>query len=452
MPQFSRVGPSEVESDINVARSENVKKTIKISLLSKVLGGLLQLGVVPVAIHRLGQEYVVFSALVVLMSTFSTLNLGIGPGLAMELSQIAHDKDQEKERTVFMTSLLIVLIFAVGLGTIGLLVASLAPMQWIFPDDLMPYARSLRIGLFIIVGYGIVMNLVLPIGAVYTGLLEDYRVRKVNLVGYGLSLLATGYVAWRRANPLLLLTALYVVQVLPMIWLTWKLLARERPYLLGGLKDFSKDIFKRMLSSNIASTLIQFGEYICLSVAVLVVGELTDFLELSRVQISVLMLGILMTLVDMITGSIWPGVRSAVATEDWGWIKRTSKKAGAFLLILALVTYVVSFTFGEQLAGLLYGNFGMSRDEMQLWAVCFIFMIPERLAQATATVFQKLWISALTHVGKAGLVMVLIHFLPGSSGVVRFLHAIIYATWVSLVVYGFFALKYRRRLAMVKNG
>ncbi len=440
MPRFGNVEPPEAESDINILRSDNVRKTIRVSLVSKIIGGVLQLGAVPVAIARLGDEYVVFSALVVLMSTFSTLNLGIGPGLAMELSHIAHSKDESEERKIFMTSLILVLLFASVLGIIGLLIAALMPMNWIFPEDLMGYSHSLRTGIYIVVIYGIMMNFVLPIGAVYTGLLQDYRVRTVNLVGYGLSLLATLYVAWRRANPLLLLTALYVVQVLPMIWLSWKLLYKERPYLLGGLGNFSKEIFKRMLSSNLASTAVQFGDYITLSVSVLVIGQMTNHIELSRVQISVLMLGIMMTLVDMITGSVWPGVRSAIATSDWGWISKTAKKAGLFLAGLSLITILGSLTIGERAAAILYRSYGMSWQEMGLWSLCFTVLIPERIAQAACTVFQKLWVSAVIHLSKAALVMFLIQILPIGTGVSRFLASMILATvvaWIAYLVLGF---------------
>src|SRR5690606_22897828 len=104
---------SETQNDdIRFKRTDNIRRSIKVSLISKAVGGILQFGVVPFAIARLGSQYEVFSALLVLMSTLSVLNLGIGPGLTMELSRLAHRSDEEEEKRVFASAMLLVLGFA----------------------------------------------------------------------------------------------------------------------------------------------------------------------------------------------------------------------------------------------------------------------------------------------------------------------------------------------------
>ncbi|MCB0824873.1 MAG: hypothetical protein KDC26_01675 [Armatimonadetes bacterium] len=430
-------------------RSQSVRKSMKVSLLSKTMGALIQLIGLPIAAHHLGKLYGVYGPLASLMLVVGTVNLGVGPGLSQRLSGLVLKDQEEEERQWFSNAFYLTLWALILILIIGLVVALFVPIDRILGNDFVGYRSEGKAGLIAVVVLGCIQNLFSAFDGAYIGLLEDYKVRFYNAIGYGLSLLALVIVPFFPKSLPLMLFAVFGTAFLPKLISSYRLMMVERPYLRPRWADFAKEKFSDLISSNMAFTLCQMGDLGITSLGIILVANLGGTEASEKATNVIYYLTVLATVQTMITGSVWPAMSNAWRQGDIAWFKRVFRKAVLILLGAGTVFALGLATVGEPVIGYIFKNRGPLDGATTAWmGVAVIITFIEMMLVSVFMSIGKLWDAAGASLTRGLLGLVLAGFLYRAMGMPGFVIGIIVARSLSL---GWMWMRYQKHLSLAET-
>lgn len=335
-------------------RNKTIKLSILSSLVSKVVGALIQFGGLPLAMSQLGKDnYAVFIAVGTMASMASTANLGVGPGLIRSLTHYATDPDESEERSWFMSGLFLVSVFAAMLIVLGALFPVFVPLTSVFGAGNPDLSQTVWVAYVVMVFIAVGMNFMSLSEATYVGLLEGYWPKIYYLFGYLLSLLSILGVAFLHPEPWAMVLAFYGVPMIPLGYGAWRLI-RGRRYLLGGRADAVREKVLYILRTNLGSTSSQLGELLTFQVGTLMIGGALGAAALGKFGTLFQWFLMASSLRTMVLGPLGATVANAWVKGDDIWLKGALKKAFALVLGTGFLVATGLFLFGSAVTEVLF--------------------------------------------------------------------------------------------------
>lgn len=342
----------------SVRRDRSIRWAVVTSFVSKGGNALLQLLAIPVAVRVLGREdFGVYGAVGITLSTVSILQVGIGPALAHGLS-VARARGGDGEAREWSSSAFF-LTGGLALGS-GLVLAALLlllPLPSIFGEDFAGKEAVLRPALWT----GLVLFLllfVLNLGdRIREGLQEVSASNLWGALGNGMAALAVGVGVCFVPHVWFLVLAVHGSLVLAklcnMLSLCW-----THPELRPIRSAFRLPVAKRLFTDGLAfsaCTLVAgLVEYnLCGWLVGRGGGPSASALYSVFIQMTVMQLGWVM----MLSTPTWPAVAEALARGDRAWAKRAAGRlyyyGGAFGLcafggLLLLGPWAFPFWLGAE--------------------------------------------------------------------------------------------------------
>jgi O-antigen/teichoic acid export membrane protein len=341
-------------------RDRSIRLALVTSFLSKAGTALFQLLAIPVAVRVLGrEEFGVYSAVGITLSTVSLLQVGIGPALAHGLSGAKarglECESRELASSAFYLTTGLALLAGLLLGAVLLAV----PLTAIFgsefagKEDVLRPALWTGLALFLLL---FVLNLT---DRMREGLLETSANNVWGAAGNVIAALAVGVGVYFIPQVWFLVLAVHGSQVVAKLGNSialWRAHPEVRPRRRSFRPATAKALFSDGLAFSAATLVTGVIEYsLCGWLAGRVGGPSASALYGVFIQMTVMQLGFVM----MLSTPTWPAVAEALARGDIPWAKRAARKlylfGGAFALcacggLVLLGPWVFRFWLGEEFA------------------------------------------------------------------------------------------------------
>lgn len=377
MPSIAAVSTAERQEQV-IRRDRSIRLAVVTSFLSKAGTGLLQLLAIPIAVRVMGrEEFGVYTAVSLALSTMALLEVGIGPALAHGISDAGAKGDERRRRVLGSTAFFLMLGLALSAGMVLGLVLFSVPIPTLFGADFAGKEHFMRPALWI--GLGIFLSLFALnlTDRLREGLLE---VAKTNLWGAAGNLLAAAAVAggiwfmpemWRVGYLVIAIHGAVVLAKLANTVSLW----RSHPDLVPRLRFFEKSTARHLFGDGLAfaSAMLLTGavEYsFCGWLVGRIGGPEQVALYGPLVAITVNQLGF----VIMLSTPTWPAVADALARGDADWARRASRKLYLYGSGIALASATGMIALGPWAFGLWLGDEFDSIPRLTLAAYSFYFV------------------------------------------------------------------------------
>jgi len=318
-------------------RDRSIRLAVVTSFLSKAGTALFQFLAIPVAVRVLGrEEFGLYAAVGIMLSTVSLLQVGIGPALAHGLSGAKargrENEARELSSSAFFLTTGLALLAGVLLG--GLLLA--VPLPTIFGAEFAGKEHLLRPALWTGLALFLMLFVLNLTDRVREGLLETSANNVWGALGNVIAAIAVGCGVYFVPEVWFLVLAIHGSLVLAKLGNSvalWRAHPEVRPSWLAFRPALAKALFGDGLAFSAATLVTGVVEY---SFGGWLVGRLggpeASALYGVFIQLTVMQLGFVM----MLSTPTWPAVAEALARGDLPWARRAARKlylfGGAFAL------------------------------------------------------------------------------------------------------------------------
>ncbi|MFC0771372.1 lipopolysaccharide biosynthesis protein [Terrimonas alba] len=360
-------------------RTRLVQKNIILSFLIKGLSIAIGLVFVPLTIDYIDAErYGIWLTLSSIIIWFNFFDLGLGNGLRNKLVEAIAKNNIEEERRLISTTYVSLSIIAVAI--IAIYLCLMPFLEW---DKLLNvssvYRQELRdLALITVIMFSLqfVLQLINSINSAHQ---KVFLTSLVFLIGSIFSLLFI--LILRSAIPgniLLVGTAMFAGNLLALILFTIHFFVFTRPDLLPGIKYFSRNTSKGLLTLGGKFFIIQISAIVQYQTTNVLISRYFSSIQVTEYNIAYKLFSIFIMAFSIIISPLWSAVTDAQTKGDYEWIKRTERKllflwslmviAGLIILVGSQFIYKlwigdsIQIPFSISLGVLLYTisvNFGM---------------------------------------------------------------------------------------------
>ncbi len=317
------------------------------------------------------------------------LQIGIGPALTRELSQAVAKGDREKEKTIFVTSILLSSAITLFLAFVAAVLLYKVPIPSLFGAEFESMSdvmyRAAWLGFFII----LVEMLCVTFEMARDGYMETRFSNAWGAAGniVGAASLLIGI--WFFPTIEFLILAVNGSIALAKLCNTIHLLI-QRPYLFPRFS-----LFRKRLVPPLAKDSIRFSVTYIMAAAVeynvmaFLIGRYVGPEAVGVYNVMITIHFSLAGIIGMITRPYWPALMDAVERDDQPWILRSSKKllqAGlgfgvlSGLGLVAAGTYVLPLWVGDEVKQVVDG-FQMDRAALAAFSVYFLLHLWRHINQ-----------------------------------------------------------------------
>lgn len=318
-------------------RDRSIRLAVVTSFLSKAGTALFQFLAIPVAVRVLGrEEFGVYAAVSITLSTVSLLQVGIGPALAHGLSGAKArgrgNEARELSSSAFFLTTGLALLAGLLLGAVLLQV----PLPAIFGAEFAGKEHVLRPALWTGLALFLMLFVLNLTDRVREGLLETSANNLWGALGNVIAAVAVGAGVYFVPQVWFLVLAVHGSLVLAKLCNTvslWRAHPEVRPAWAAFRPALAKSLFGDGLAFSAATLVTGVVEY---SLGGWLVGRVggpsASALYSVFIQLTVMQLGFVM----MLSTPTWPAVAEALARGDVPWARRAARKlylfGGAFAL------------------------------------------------------------------------------------------------------------------------
>ncbi len=337
-------------------RAKRVRLALAASLPSKVASVLVQLVAFPVALRALGPE--TFGVYAVVSSSLTWLSLssiGVGPALTRIVAQTVDEQGLALKR--FVGSALAITLAVVGfIAVVAALGIWISPVSVLFGEKYVPFAASIKSGLFTALALLFVQISLSPIDALQAGLQQQYIINARGAVANVVSLLSIFAVAkFAPSVPALLLATMaptVFAQLINAFYVMWI----DRPQMRNCLAHANWIDARRLAGTGVAFSAVQLSVLLCADVCVLIVGRFNGPVPAGTFAVMLQVIILAMGVVNVVTVPMWPSFADATARQDHDWALLAFRKLRMFSLVYSVAFGVLFGLLADHLMPILFGN------------------------------------------------------------------------------------------------
>ncbi|MEM9282084.1 MAG: hypothetical protein AAGA96_09675 [Verrucomicrobiota bacterium] len=314
-------------SDNAKHRDRSIRLAVLTSLISKSGTVILRLVSIPIAISQLSLElFGVYTAITMVVGLVDMLHVGIGPALTRELSKALAQRNREKEKTVFTTSILL----STGLTLLTTLILALLILKIPIPSLFGQEFASVSEVMYRAVWIGLVIICIEVICMTFEMARDGYlETRYSNCWGAagnitGALLLLSGI--WFFPTIEFLLIAVNGSIAFAKLGNTIQLLI-QRPYLFPRFKWFRQSLVPSIALNSIRfSVTYMFAAALEYNLVSYLIGRAVGPSGVAVYNVMVTIHFSLTGLIVMFTRPYWPALMDAYERKDLPWIDRSARK------------------------------------------------------------------------------------------------------------------------------
>lgn len=321
-------------------RDRSIRLAVVTSFLSKAGTALFQFLALPVAVRVLGrEEFGLYSAVGIMLSIVSLLQVGIGPALAHGLSGAKArgltNEARELSSSAFFLTVGLALLAGALLGGLLLVV----PLPTIFGKDFAGLESVLRPALWTGLALFLMLFVLNLTDRVREGLLETSANNLWGALGNLIAAIAVGCGVYFVPQVWFLVLAIHGSLVLAKLGNSvslWRAHPELRPAWMAFRPALARGLFGDGLAFSAATLITGVVEY---SLGGWLVGRAggpaASALYGVFIQLTVMQLGFVL----MVSTPTWPAVAEALARGDHAWAKRAARKLYLFGGCFALCAF-----------------------------------------------------------------------------------------------------------------
>ncbi|HET7103232.1 MAG TPA: hypothetical protein VFI20_04015 [Terracidiphilus sp.] len=304
--------------------------------LSKLTGAALQAVAIPLIYHTLGvHEYAIYLLLTAALATMSLMQLGAGPALSQAIAKANAEGKTQDEGCALGAAILFTSVISLLGGSAIAMAVRIFPAAMVFGPafasdqlEIIHYTDAVVLIVILVV-------LASVVDSALAGYQEQYKTNLGVCISNVLSVVALLVVCWYHANLIEIIFALYATPVLSRI-VNFSILLRQRAYLISGMFRFKSKTLRLMSSSGVAFWIIQLASLIEQHGGTYILAHMTNPQITDIFGIIYRAIGLITSIVGILTQPLWPAFTDAVTRHDHKWIYRTARQIRKALIYLAL--------------------------------------------------------------------------------------------------------------------
>jgi O-antigen/teichoic acid export membrane protein len=385
-PSLEESNPELTQADHRANRKASVLKTIKTSIWTKFPSVIILLVVLPLATREFGPTFNAFAAILALLSTFQTFNLGVGPAAAMELSKFAESPNEELEKRVIGQAFVAYLSSSVATALIFAITYFALGQNKIYGESIQDQDAILQSGT-ILIGLGILLNGPTAFCLqLYTGYLQEHKNAQANILVQTISLLGTLLAVTVFNSPLMFLAAQTfphpIINILHSIRFFRNVRPKLQPVFDNKTLNGAFSFFKKNLLFSIGT----MGALATRSFPIILIGFYNPNADqIGTANIFINWLNPLVNLMTLFTISLSPAIATAITNNDSDWVRRILNKLAKGASVALLFAVPLAFVLGPMINDVLFPErYALTNIQFALLAIAAMTSASLGLAFSTS--------------------------------------------------------------------
>ena len=293
-------------------RERRLTYAIGTSLGSKVTTAIVQLMALPVAIRALGERpFVLYAMLASAVAWLGLVNVGVGPPLAVGISEAAAARDPVAQRRLLASAIWPVLALALMTGLVLAFVLRSWSAAGLFGPEFVRDAETIERGIALLGALLLLQTVLSVVEAAQLGFQEQYRLNLLAMAGNLTSAAAIVGVALLHPTVIGMVLAVSVPPVFfRMANAVWFFV--ERPFLWPAPAAVSWEVSRSLLGTGVVFSLAGgLGNFLCHQLPVVLVGRSVPPADAASFAAATNGLLVATGMVSMVTVSLWPAYLTA---------------------------------------------------------------------------------------------------------------------------------------------
>jgi len=309
-----------------------------------ILSNLVQLLFVPVVIDCINPvRYGIWLTITSFLSWFHLMDLGIGGGLRIRLSQALAVNDTDKAKTLISSAYYSLLFIVAIVFLVYCIVRPFINWDKVFnaPINMRQELDRLMLYVFLFFIVRFVLQLINPI---YVAHSRTAMATLNNFLGSFISLTVIYFLSNKINESLFWVGFIYSTAPLAVYLIVSVLFFSRHTYIKPSLSYFKLSATKSMLNLGFFILADQIAVIIISSSTNLIIAHLTSPAQVTPYSITNRLFTLFITVYELATVPLLPAFADAFFKGDLGWIKKAMKKLN-YITILAIVSVMVGAIF-----------------------------------------------------------------------------------------------------------
>ncbi len=338
-------------------RSQRIKCALITSLGSKGATLLVQLVAMPIAVHALGPGlFTLYSMLNASISWIGLSNVGVGPGLAVNLASAVANQDRKTEISLFSSAFIPVSVISLIVGLVFISISYSSFATQIFGSNYLDYSDTIQAGIAILIVLTVSRTVLSVVESSQSGYQEQYLVNIRGMIGNFTSLLALLCVSLFRPTVVNIILAVNVPMLIAQLLNAFIFLLR-RAYLIPSLKNFEWRWCKFLLGTGFVFSLAgTLGNYLNHQFTIIMVGRVLDAHTAAAFAGTMNLFLLAFGMISMVALPLWPAISDSIERHEISWLLNSYRKFLFFAMVYAFAVGITLMLFGQRILVLWLGG------------------------------------------------------------------------------------------------
>ncbi len=323
-------------------RTALIRKNILASFLIKGWSVIVQLTLVPLTLHCLGNyENGIWLTISSMLLWIDNLDIGLGNGLRNKLAEhLAHEERIKACEVVSSTIAMLFLIIVPILIIINILVLFTNTYCFFNVDkDVVNNLNTILATISILCGSTFIFKF---IGNFYLGLQLPAINNLLVTLGQTLALIGTAIIYYTGAHSLFLISIVNTIAPLLVYLISYPITFCRRYKDLRPRFSFIKiNTMKELLNMGVKFFLLQIGGVVLFMSSNIIISRLFSPEMVTPFQIAYRYFSVLMLLLTIVCIPYWTATTDAYQRDDFKWIKSANKTLNKCILVLIFLSLIM---------------------------------------------------------------------------------------------------------------
>jgi O-antigen/teichoic acid export membrane protein len=346
-PPLEESNPELTQADHRANRKASVLKTIRTSVWTKFPSVIILLVVLPLATREFGPTFNAFAAILALLSTFQTFNLGVGPAAAMELSKFAESPNEEKECLTIGQSALAYVLSSVLTAVIFIGAYFIFGQNSMYGNSLQDQQAMLTLGT-VLIAVGILLNGPSSLAQqLNTGYLQEHKNAQANIVIQSAVLIISIFAVTVLKSPAIYLFTVALTHPTVTVIHSLRFFLIDKPHIRPRLNKASLSNSVRLLLNNCLFSIGTMGTLTTRALPVLLIGFYSaSSNNIGTASLFISWLNPILNILTLVTVSLTPAIATAITNHDFDWAKKILQKLAKYVTLTLAVGIPLAYFVG----------------------------------------------------------------------------------------------------------
>lgn len=349
------LGLNRIQDSPAAFRNRRLRYAAITSLVSKVVTFSLQVLAMPVAVRTLGTEqFALYAMINSAVAWINLANFGIGPGLTVGIASAAAQGDTRREKELFTSAFLSVLLLVLAVGAVLFLALSQIPIEVLLSAQYRNYYPTARTSIYLLVFFILAYGLSTVIESTQAGYQESYI-----------------YNAWLICGNVITIVALLLMPLLKPTLVTM-ILAVSGPALLARLANtifflfqhkllrirlryYSFSQAKTLLASGFAYSFTAVGNFLNHQVPIVLIGRQLSATSTATFTAVMTFYNLSFGMMTTLTMPALPALSDSKARSDGSWAKKAYRNIVIYGMLYAIIVGLAMSFLGVPILRLWFG-------------------------------------------------------------------------------------------------